>query len=98
MSHNSGLKIILETVIYPDYAAYEWRISFTNTSDKDSPIISEWNAADVTFTGNNPKLIGILGDAIDETSVHQDAPKTEQKNNESYELLLPPDRYGVSLL
>ncbi len=89
MSHNSGLKIILETVIYPDYAAYEWRISFTNTSDKDSPIISEWNAADVTFTGNNPKLIGILGDAIDETSVHQDAPKTEQKNNESYELLLP---------
>ena len=64
LSHLSGLELTLDCAYYPDYAAFEWTGFFTNTAKDNSPVLSEVNAADMTFIGDNAVLIGLVGDAV----------------------------------
>ncbi len=58
----SDLKLTLIAACYPDYAAYEWTLYFTNEGSGSSPQISNVNGCSYTFAGNNPHLKGIYGD------------------------------------
>ena len=42
----TGLEVICLVEVFQDFDAVEWTISFKNTSEKDTPIISEFDAAD----------------------------------------------------
>ncbi|MBE7066965.1 MAG: alpha-galactosidase [Ruminococcaceae bacterium] len=86
LSHVSGLELTLDCAYYPDYAAFEWTGFFTNISEKDSPVLSEVNAADITFTGENAVLIGLVGDAVNPNLGTDDG---QVMNNQPYTTVLP---------
>jgi len=74
------LQVTVDTAFYAGYGAYEWTVWFENTGTKNSGIISDMRAADMTLAGARPVLKGILGDhvhlyqpyarALEETPVH----------------------------
>lgn len=45
----TGLTVICEVKGYPGYNAVEWVLRFTNTSDKDTPAISDVKVIDIDF-------------------------------------------------
>ena len=51
---STGLEVICLLEVFPDFDAVEWTISLKNASGKDTPVISEFNAADF-------KLVPIKG-------------------------------------
>ena len=53
----SGIKFTLKTVFYPDYAAFDWVIYFSNMTAKDSPVVSDLSPAELTFEGDNPIIL-----------------------------------------
>ena len=59
---DKNLEIIVEAAYYDAYGAYEWTIWFSNVGDENTGVISEVKAADMSFSGENPVLKGILGD------------------------------------
>ena len=63
LSHaESGAQFTIDAKVYADYGAYEWTISITNTGDKNTGVFGDFNAADISFVGENPCLKGIHGD------------------------------------
>lgn len=60
--HKSGIEVRTECTGYPDYAAFEWVIYFKNTTERNSPVISCVNAADMHFAGASPVLEYFHGD------------------------------------
>ena len=46
---DTGLRVICEVKGYPSYNAVEWVLRFMNTSDKDSPVLSDVKVIDVDF-------------------------------------------------
>lgn len=46
----TGLKVDCEVKGYPSYNAVEWVLRFTNTSEKDSPILSDVKVVDLDFS------------------------------------------------
>ena len=60
--YQDTLEILLVATLYPEHAAYEWTVYFTNVGTKNSPTISEINGCDYTFQAVNPHLRGIYGD------------------------------------
>lgn len=46
---NTGLQVVCEVKGYPVYNAVEWVLRFTNTSDKDSPTLSDVKVIDMDF-------------------------------------------------
>ena len=62
LTHTSGLVFTVESVLYEEYAAYDWTIYAENPTNTNSPVISEWKGADLTFAGENPILLGNGGD------------------------------------
>ncbi len=58
----SDIKLTLVAAIYPEYAAYEWTLYFTNEGSSNSPQISDINGCNYTFEATNPHLRGIYGD------------------------------------
>ncbi|MBO5042010.1 MAG: alpha-galactosidase [Clostridia bacterium] len=60
--YGDTLEILLVATLYPEYAAYEWTVYFTNTGTENSPTISEINGCDYTIQAVNPHLRGIYGD------------------------------------
>lgn len=46
---NTGLQVVCEVKGYQVYNAVEWVLRFTNTSDKDSPILSDVKVIDMDF-------------------------------------------------
>ncbi len=54
MEHTSGLSFELTAVLYPDYAAFDWVIYFTNLTDENSPIVTDFNVMDMDFAGEDP--------------------------------------------
>jgi alpha-galactosidase len=61
-SYQDTLELRLVSTLYPEHAAYEWTVYFTNTGDENSPTISEINGCDYTISAVNPHLCGIYGD------------------------------------
>lgn len=45
----TGLKLVCDVKGYPEYNAVEWVLRFTNTSDKDSPVLKEVKVVDLDF-------------------------------------------------
>lgn len=60
--HFTGLKITLEAAIYSTYGALEWTVYFENTSESESLLLENINAADMHLTGESPLLHYLLGD------------------------------------
>jgi len=60
--YQDTLEILLVATLYPEYAAYEWTVYFTNVGTENSPTISEINGCDYTVEAVNPHLRGIYGD------------------------------------
>lgn len=58
----SGLDVTVCLVGYPDCNALEWTMYFANNTGKNSPVLSDIGAADMSFTGDDPVLKGIYGD------------------------------------
>ena len=58
----SGIKFTLKTVFYPDYAAFDWVIYFSNMTAKDSPVVSDLSPAELTFEGDNPIILTSCSD------------------------------------
>lgn len=83
--HKSGLKFTLKTVFYPDYAAFDWVIYFTNITSAKSPNVSEISPAELTFEGENPIILTNCGDS--ESITGMPAPYTPR----SYSLEETPD-------
>ena len=50
----SGIRFTLKTVFYPDYAAFDWVIYFTNVTAKDSPVVSDLSPAELTLRATIP--------------------------------------------
>lgn len=84
--HNSGLELMLDCAFYPEYAAFEWTGYFKNTSAANSPVLSEVNAADLLFTGENAVLNGLIGDAVNFNTGTDDG---QIMNNQPYTTVLP---------
>ena len=63
LAHTSGLVFRVESVLYPDYNAYDWTIYVTNGGAADSPVVSKFNAVDITLEGEAPRLKGSIGDS-----------------------------------
>ena len=57
--YQDTLEILLVATLYPEYAAYEWTVCFTNVGTENSPTISEINGCDYTIQAHNPHLRGI---------------------------------------
>ena len=62
LTHTSGLVFTVESVLYEEYAAYDWTIYAENPTSENSPVISSWIGADITFNGENPVLLGNGGE------------------------------------
>ncbi len=60
---DSGTHFTLDTVVYPDYRAYDWTISIENTSSANTGVFQQFCAADMNFQGGKPVLKGLSGDA-----------------------------------
>jgi alpha-galactosidase len=61
----SGLELRCVGVQYPDFPTVEWTLYFKNTSDKDTPILSDIQALDAVFPANKsetPLLHHFKGD------------------------------------
>lgn len=63
LEHTSGLVFTVESVLYKSYNAYDWTIYISNPTDKNSPVICNFNAVDIIFEGLSPTLHGSVGDA-----------------------------------
>ena len=62
LAHKSGLEFELRCVYYPDYAAFDWVIYFTNKGTENSPIVSDISPAELTFEGDNPIILSNFSD------------------------------------
>ena len=62
LEHKSGLEFELRCVYYPDYAAFDWVIYFTNNGEENSPIVSDISPAELTFEGDNPTILSNFSD------------------------------------
>ena len=62
LTHKSGLEFELRCVYYPDYAAFDWVIYFTNKGQNDSPKVSDISPAELTFEGDNPVILSNYSD------------------------------------
>ena len=51
---HTGLQVRCEATIYTDYPAVEWIVYFQNNGDRDTPIIEDILAMDVSFTRPGP--------------------------------------------
>lgn len=51
LTHKSGLVFTVESVLYPEYNAYDWTIYVANNGAADSPVVSEFNAVDMVLEG-----------------------------------------------
>lgn len=65
LDHKSGLTFILTTVFYPDYAAFDWVIYFTNNGSENSPVVSGLVPANIDFHGDDPTILGNYGEDYD---------------------------------
>lgn len=64
LEHNdSKATFTVEFVSYPEYDAFEWTISIENSTESNTGVFKNFNAADMTFEGENPILKGLSGDA-----------------------------------
>ncbi len=72
----TSLAVRCETTEYSDYPAIEWVLHFENTGDRDTPILTNVHAADLTLSGaggvpgapygmNERQVIGFEGDKRD---------------------------------
>ena len=59
----SGIRFTLKTVFYPDYAAFDWVIYFTNVTAKNSPVVSDLSPAELKFEGDNPIILTSCSDS-----------------------------------
>jgi len=62
----TGLQVRVEVLEYRDFAAAEWLIWFTNASGAPTPIISDVQAIDATFSGASPVIEHCNGDYYSE--------------------------------
>ena len=62
LAHKSGLEFELRCVYYPDYAAFDWVIYFTNTGKENSPKVYDISPAELTFEGENPVILSNYSD------------------------------------
>ena len=62
LEHKSGLEFELRCVYYPDYAAFDWVIYFTNNGKDNSPAVSDISPAELTFEGDNPIILSNFSD------------------------------------
>lgn len=61
-SDKAPITFTITSVYYPDYAAYDWVIYFTNNhAEKETPIISDIQSV-VKFQGEDPYVYGYSGD------------------------------------
>jgi alpha-galactosidase len=56
------LQVTVDAAFYAGYGAYEWTVWFENIGTRNSGVIRNVRAADMTFAGERPVLKGILGD------------------------------------
>ena len=57
------IRVNVETAIYKDYDAYEYKVSFKNISKNNNTGVFKYlNVMDLDIKGKTPKLKGILGD------------------------------------
>jgi alpha-galactosidase len=56
------LQVTVDTAFYAGYGAFEWTVWFENTGARNTGVIRNMQAADMTFDGARPVLKGILGD------------------------------------
>ncbi len=56
------MKVLLKTVYYAEYDAYDYTVYFENDGNKNSGVLEKVNAVDMDFTGKDAVLKGILGD------------------------------------
>lgn len=63
LKHTSGLIFEVKSVYYPSYNAYDWTIYIKNEGTDNSPVVSDVNAADLTYEGEKPYLMGNYGDS-----------------------------------
>ena len=54
--------VLIETALYKDYDAYEYKVSFKNVSKNNTKVFKCINALDINILGKSPILKGILGD------------------------------------
>lgn len=62
LEHKSGLEFELRCVYYPEYAAFDWVVYFTNKGEENSPKICDISPAELTFEGDNPIILSNYSD------------------------------------
>ena len=62
LKHTSGLTFELISVYYPEYAAFDFTLYFSNDTKANSPIVSDVRAK-LNFVGNDPHVITSTGDS-----------------------------------
>lgn len=62
LQRDVALMATIETSFYPEHNAYDYAVYFTNHSRENSKILSNINAVDMRFDGEQPRLKGIMGD------------------------------------
>lgn len=60
--HPSGITVTVMTAVYENYGTFEWAVYFRNEGTENSPVLSEVNAADLSFGGQDPCLHYFIGD------------------------------------
>ena len=87
----SGLSVSAVCTLYPQHAACEWTLYFSNETGENSPRIHALNGCDTVLPGVRARIRGILGDARNESNTPADgvAGATYGMNNEPYDRPLP---------
>ena len=62
----TGLHVRAEVLAYRDFPVVEWLIWLTNGGDEPTPVISDVQALDATFTGQSPVIHHCNGDFYNE--------------------------------
>ena len=63
---DSGLTVRVEMQEYLDYPVVEWTVCFSNTGEAPTPLLSDIQAIDAVFTGEQPVLYHCNGDFYSE--------------------------------
>ncbi len=61
-SLDANVNVLLKTVYYPSYDAYDYTVYFENVGNGNSGVLEKVNAIDINVKGKDAVLKGILGD------------------------------------
>ncbi len=88
LRHPSDLSVTITAAHYPDFAAFEWTLTFENRATGESPRLNDLSSADLLVPGKHPRLRGVMGDARNEAYGDGVISPTYGMNNQPYDIPL----------